>query len=316
MPLLASIKKLQPKPKEVLFVDDASEDHTVAIIKAAGFRVLCANKKPKNWQGKNWACWIGAQNATGEQLLFLDADTTPKQHVLASLLIAAQKHKGVISVQPFHRIKYLFEQHSLFFNLVVMAGIDAFGFFSKKGTPTGCFGPCIFINKDIYFQTGGHKAIKTELVDDVSFAHLCRLHNIKVFNFGGKGMIEFRMYPEGMQSLVQGWLKNLSRASDQSSFPAVTFLALWITGIFSCTALPAFLFFSFSAGNSAIAFILYFMYVLQILLQIKRIGNFSIFAAAGFPYFVVFFVIIFSRSVFLTKIKKQVHWKNRTIRFG
>ena len=35
-----------------------------------------AGSKPFGWVGKNWACYQGYQNASGEIFIFTDADTT------------------------------------------------------------------------------------------------------------------------------------------------------------------------------------------------------------------------------------------------
>src|SRR5262249_35492885 len=65
---------------EIVVVDDASTDATCRI--AAEFaqadsrvRVLQGSSPALGWTGKNYACYQGAQAASGEWLLFTDADT-------------------------------------------------------------------------------------------------------------------------------------------------------------------------------------------------------------------------------------------------
>src|SRR5579859_5397392 len=61
---------------ELLVIDDASTDRTAQI--AGGFprvRLLSAPQLPAGWCGKQNALHAAAQFATGEWLLFTDADT-------------------------------------------------------------------------------------------------------------------------------------------------------------------------------------------------------------------------------------------------
>src|SRR5215813_7886750 len=69
----------QPEVAEVIVVDDESTDRTAQIVRelAARYpqiRLLASGGPPDGWVGKNYACSVGARQATGEWLLFTDAD--------------------------------------------------------------------------------------------------------------------------------------------------------------------------------------------------------------------------------------------------
>ena len=77
---------------EVIAVDDSSDDDTWKIIEKYAKNnesviPVKANVKPHGWMGKNWACIEGFKKATGDLLLFTDADTTYSKSVL-SLAVA------------------------------------------------------------------------------------------------------------------------------------------------------------------------------------------------------------------------------------
>jgi len=89
LPGLLTALAIQTRPvDEVLVVDDDSEDDTSAVAAAGGADVIAAPPLPVGWTGKTWACWTGAQRATGDVLVFLDADTEPEPDLLARLLDA------------------------------------------------------------------------------------------------------------------------------------------------------------------------------------------------------------------------------------
>jgi len=65
---------------EIITIDDSSVDNTRKIIleyakKNSKIIPVFARPKPEGWMGKNWACMEGYKKATGELLLFTDADT-------------------------------------------------------------------------------------------------------------------------------------------------------------------------------------------------------------------------------------------------
>ena len=64
-----------PGEYELIVVDDNSTDGTGKIAKELGARVERVNALPSGWRGKPHACHQGAAAATGQWLLFTDADT-------------------------------------------------------------------------------------------------------------------------------------------------------------------------------------------------------------------------------------------------
>ena len=102
--------------------------------------MVAAGPKPDDWMGKSWACWQGAQVASGDVLVFLDADTTLTTRGLAALAATRAAEGGLLGVQPYHAIRRPYEALSAFFNIVVMASLNAFSMRGRRIAPAGSFG--------------------------------------------------------------------------------------------------------------------------------------------------------------------------------
>src|SRR4029453_3338234 len=102
LPRLLTALAAQTRPaEEVLVVDDDSDDDTAAVATAPGGDVIRPPPLPAGWTGKTWACWTGAQQAGGDVLVFLDADTEPEPDLLARLVEALDRGRGAVFVVPF-----------------------------------------------------------------------------------------------------------------------------------------------------------------------------------------------------------------------
>lgn len=123
------------QPREIIVIDDGSVDSTASIAMHYGAKVLNTNTLRENWKGKSAACWLGANEANGDFLLFLDADTFFEHpDSLQNLMQTYERYgkTGILSVQPFHRIKKSYENLSLLFNMIVFAGMNVFTIFRQK----------------------------------------------------------------------------------------------------------------------------------------------------------------------------------------
>ena len=100
--LLDTLREQTLAPVEVLVADDGSTDGTATVARQAGATVVPVREMPPGWTGKTWGCWTAAQQATGELLVILDADTRLAPDALQR--IAASHRGGLLSVEPWHDI--------------------------------------------------------------------------------------------------------------------------------------------------------------------------------------------------------------------
>lgn len=318
--LLKSLKMQTWKAFEILVVDDASEDSTAAVATEYGATVLKNDKESVGGttSGKSLACAYGAEHSTGEWLLFLDADVQfVHNNSLKKLLSAYQKQhaKGILSVQPYHQMEKAYEHLSAVFNIIVLAGINVFTIWKQKFKTAGSFGPCILCDKESYLLSGGHGAAKDSIMDDFALSETFIANKLPVRNFGGKSIITFRMYPEGMRQLIEGWTKTLATASQSTHWFVMLLINVWISGALSVASLPVA---SIRMDNLAllgISIILYLLYGLHVLFLTKRVGNFNSWLVIFFfPLLFIFFIVVFMYSLYRTHISRSVTWKGRKIK--
>jgi len=311
--LLPSIQAKQVAKLEVIVVDDGSTDRTSAVAASYGARVINCGELPDGWLGKSWASWNGAQAASGDLLIFLDADTCLEDDGLASLAESQFMQKGLLSIQPYHKMKRPYEWLSAFFNIIVLAAVgEPQTVDTTKKRATGAFGPCIVCTRESYFQTGGHKAVRECILENYSLG-IIFAEKLAVRNRSGKGVVNFRMYPEGIRQLCAGWSKSF--ASGASSTTPIRLLAIiwWLAGAVTVATQWVNPSIMGSSLQLVIGIMSYFAYVLLIYLQLNRAGNFGILTAFLFPIPLIVFIVIFASSTLQTFFRRKVTWKGRTI---
>ena len=74
---------------EIIALDDSSSDNTKELllgISQGNLKVIAGRELAEGWLGKNYACYQLAKAATGEYLVFLDADVRLKPDAIASTI--------------------------------------------------------------------------------------------------------------------------------------------------------------------------------------------------------------------------------------
>jgi len=311
--LLASLRGQDLNDTEIAVVVDESDDRTREAAEAKGVRTILAGPRPEGWFGKPWACYQGAMAAKGDILLFLDADTRLEENGLRRIVDTCIETDGVVSIQPYHRTKRLYEELSSFFNIVGMAGMGTFTLFGGRVRPVGLFGPCVAIRKDTYFEIGGHAAVRRQVVEDLALGAKLKKQKHAVHCFGGKGTISFRMYPNGLRDLIDGWSKGFATGAAKTYLPILIAVVLWIGGGISATryAVEAI---SSAKPLPALAWgASYFGYCAQVYWMLFRIGTFKVYTALLYPISLLFFILVFLYSAFLIFIRRRVRWKGATL---
>ncbi len=317
--LLDSLQKQQFKAMQIIVVNDGSTDRTDKISREMGATVIESQPLPVGWLGKPWACYQGARKAEGDVFIFLDADTTLEEKGLQKIIdtyvkeVSNLKADGrvVLSIAPYHRVKKLYEEFSALFNIVMLGSMNAFTPIKRIKT-TGLFGPCLVVHRDEYHRINGHDAVKNRILENVFMAVKFRENNIPLKCFGGRGTLSYRMYPKGFNELINGWSKAFASGFNQTSLSALLLIIFWISGGFIV---------SISLFNSIIEsreiffwMLLYLGFFLQIYWMLRRIGNFKIITALLFPFYLLFYCIVFFRSLIFQLRGKNIQWKSRSVK--
>lgn len=313
--LLESLRSQLFVSHEVIVVDDESSDDTALIAKAYGAKVIRSKKIPVGWLGKPWACWQGAQVASGDTLLFLDADTWLSKEGLEDIARIFYQKRGFLSVQPYHVTGKIYEQFSAFFNIIVVAGFNAFTILGERLKPKGGFGPCTICLRDDYFSVGGHQSVKNSVIENSILGRIFNAQGYPVSCYGGKGTIYFRMYPDGFKNLFGGWSKSFAAGSE--SINKITFLLiiLWVTGCFEAFIFPVETVLAAQYKALWLPAIIYLLFAGQIMWMLRQIGKFQKWTALLYPLPLVFFVFVMFWSVLQKAIFRKVKWKNRVVEF-
>jgi glycosyltransferase involved in cell wall biosynthesis len=168
---------------EVWVVDDQSTDRTWAIVETLQqalnhpqLHALQGQPRPATevWMGKNWACTQGAQQATGDYLLFLDADVRLQPGAIAAVLDQMQREPiDLLTLCPAVICSCLGEW--LIQPLII--GLLATGYdFTAVNDPDQeaafAVGQFMLFRRSAYDTLGGHRAVAGEVVEDVELARL------------------------------------------------------------------------------------------------------------------------------------------------
>lgn len=307
--LLRSIAAQSDSPHEILVVNDASTDRTAEVAREFGACVIDSQPLPEGWRGKTWACHQGAQAATGEWLLFLDADTWFEpgglRRVLAEFRAA---DRGVLSVAPYHVVRDVHEQCSAFFNLVMLAGTGAFTMLGDRLTPRGLLGQFLLIERTVYQRMGGHAAVKSRILENFWLAEQLRAAGVPLRCRGGQGVFAFRMYPQGWREVVDGWTKGFASGAGQTPLPILLLIIAWMIGLMIVPLGLAF------AGKPLLWLAAYGLCAAQVLRMLRCVGTFHWSGALLYPVLLMFYFVVFARSVCRSRSKQTVAWKGRQIR--
>lgn len=201
---------------EVVVLDDASEDGTAAIARAAGgddsrLRVLPGAPLPPGWLGKTWACHQLAGAATGEWLAFVDADVRWEPQALAAVVArAAASGADMITVWPTQDTRTGAERLT-----VPLMALVVLGYLPEllvRFTPWRVFaaanGQCVAFRRDAYEAVGGHVAVRGAIVEDVALARATKRAGRRLLMADGNALVSCRMYT-GWAQVRDGFAKNI-----------------------------------------------------------------------------------------------------------
>src|SRR5271170_3921789 len=211
---LQSLIKQNGAPLEIIVVDDHSTDRTREIalsFSSQQVRVIEAGPLPPGWTGKNNAVNSGSKTATGEWLLFTDADTIHLPGSLARSLEEAKRHgASLLSYSPEQIVKSFWEKAIMPVIFAELAASYRPSQVSDPNSPAAAAnGQYILITRESYDAVGGHAAVAANLLEDVALARAVKQSGRKIFFRYAADAVQTRMYRNFAQ-LREGWTKNLA----------------------------------------------------------------------------------------------------------
>jgi cellulose synthase/poly-beta-1,6-N-acetylglucosamine synthase-like glycosyltransferase len=209
-----------PGTLEVIAVNDRSTDRTGEILEELmtrypdRLRVLHVESLPAGWLGKTHALYIGAARATGEWLLFTDAD------VIFSADCADRAVRHAIENGLDHlTLPPEISCRSVLLRCFVAAFTLVFEMTqrpwrvgdpqAKEHVGVGAFN---LIRKDAYEKSGTHRAIRMRPDDDMKLAKLLKRHGYKQGVAYGAGLLSVEWHqtlPDAVRGLSKSMLSGL-----------------------------------------------------------------------------------------------------------
>lgn len=299
--LLTSVKKINYPDLEIIVIDDQSTDNTNSIANSFGVNVISGVPKPTGWGGKQWACQQGADAATGDILIFSDADTEHRENSVTDALSFLLKYRlDMMSVAPRHNGQALWEKCSGFFQILLMFAANAFG--KQKPGRAYCIGQYIVFTRSAYSKIGGHESVRNDIVEDVPLANRAIKMGLRYQTLIAKHLYSVRMYSD-LRSFIAGWRRNF-RAGLKDSSPVATLEVTLIIGALLAGG-------SLSPGLFEILGFL--LCVGSMLYLVKKYTTYGSIAIIGIPFSLALFCLITGLAVLDSLRKKDVIWKGRAI---
>jgi 4,4'-diaponeurosporenoate glycosyltransferase len=182
------------------------------------------------------------------------------------------------------------------------------------------FGPAVAVPADAYRRIGGHAAVSGAVIEDVALAAAADREGVTVTGLLAGSMAAYRMYPDGLARLVEGWTKNLALGGAAAPVLRTAAVAVWVTaalrsGLDLAAAAAA----AGPGGGGgggwglAVPAVAYLLFAVQFHAVARRIGRFGPVASALFPVILGAFVALFAWSAALAYGRGTVRWRGRTI---
>jgi chlorobactene glucosyltransferase len=209
--LLRSLTRLNYPDYGVLVVDDGSTDETAAIALSfadSGVRLVRSAGPPPGWTGKNYACWLGANQTSKPWLLFTDADTTHAPESLGAAVTFALEHRAAaLSLFTRQECRGFWERLLLpFAYQQYFLGVRPRQINSPAG-PALANGQYFLIRRDAYQAAGGHAVCAGSIIDDVALAGRLKASGSIPLACRGEQLVSVRMY-SSLGAIAEGFTKN------------------------------------------------------------------------------------------------------------
>ncbi|MFC4991652.1 glycosyltransferase [Rubritalea tangerina] len=304
--LLTSLTAQSHPPLEIIVVDDHSNDATAERARQAGAHVHPAAPLPDAWKGKPWACQQGAAISHGDWLLFLDADTQLEPNGLNRILQLCTAPNKVHSICPFHHTLNPYEQLSGVFNILMASSL-------LRKNEADLFGQALLIHRKSYALIGGHSQVAAATLENLQLSKRCHDMGLDTNSYLGRGVLQMRMFPLGLDQLTQSWRKGLKEGKEATSSPQFLTSIVWISAMNLWWIACLISLFGTTPASLATLTLLYLLITLQFHILLSDVGRFSWWTRFLWPLLILHYQWQYFHGLHDIKQGKPCVWKGRHV---
>ncbi|MBI5765292.1 MAG: glycosyltransferase [Planctomycetes bacterium] len=296
---------------EIIAVNDRSTDETGRVMdEFAGrdkrVRVIHVSELPNGWLGKNHANEAGAEQATGDYILFTDGDVLFAPDALRRA-IRHMRVEGLdhLCVFPGMITDGYFERAAVcFFGILFYVALRLRQVRNPLEPRAFCgIGAFNLVRTRAYRAFGGHEPLRMEVADDAKLGKLMKMNGFVTDVLEGRPDVRVR-WQKGWWGVVTGLEKNGFAGSDYLLGKSLAGIAgVVLLGVAPLIGL------AFAPGWSRLPYGLLLLSEVSLLARVARQQGFSRAVGFAFPIAALTLAYAVGRSVVLTLVRGGIRWR-------
>lgn len=310
--LLYDLLEMGDQINQIIVYDDLSTDSTAEIVGSFALenrkiRMIKGELMHEGWMGKNHACYKLALAASGDYLLFLDADVRVGGNAIARALKYSQEQRlDLLSIFPEQLMPNVGTRMAvplmnwILLSLlpVIMVRVSPFVSMSAAN------GQFMFFRTESYRRKQPHLEFRMSAVEDMAIVRHYKKTGLKVATLLARNDVKCRMY-EDLDGAIEGFSKNILQFFGGS--PILCCLFALVT-----TIAPLFIFFSngVKLGFAYLVIVLLTRFFISKASRQSWLWNILLIIP---QQFILWKIIIESLA---RKARKNLQWKGRNIYSG
>jgi cellulose synthase/poly-beta-1,6-N-acetylglucosamine synthase-like glycosyltransferase len=213
---LRSLRKLDYSNYEIIAVNDRSEDGTGEIMcrvaaepEGAPLKVVDVKELPTGWLGKTHAMWLGAEQGSGEWILFTDADVVFSKDSLRRAITYAERERADHLVLFPTMLTHTVGERMM---ISLFQALIGFGHRPWKVADPDArdyigVGAFNMIRRPVYEKLGTYSRLRLAILDDMKLGELVKKNRFRQRNVFGKDLIRIHWAP-GVMGVIRNVTKN------------------------------------------------------------------------------------------------------------
>jgi glycosyltransferase involved in cell wall biosynthesis len=294
---------------EVIAVNDRSTDRTGEIMDrvAAGekLKIIHITELPSGWMGKTHAMWTAGKQASGDWLLFTDADVLFKpDSVRRALAYAESEHADHVVLFPQMIMKQPGEKMMIaFFQTLFVFGHRPWKVADPKSKDHMGVGAFNMVRRSVYEKVGTYERLRMEVLDDMKLGKVVKESGFAQRNVFGEDLISLR-WARGAMGVVDNLTKN---------FFAILSFQWWRTVIsfvgLAFLNLGPFLGVALAHGWARLPYGIALFGMFAIYVGMSRRSDVPAYYFVLHPVSTILFLYTLLRSMILTLVQNGVVWR-------